>query len=151
VAFRRRAGAAAAALRVFAERELDARHRALEDEVLGARLAPAQLDDLVLAADRVGAAVEHVGDRQSAGEIAVDVDVGRERTRPRFPVIELTVVPPSLIESAAMCEWQSMMPGEMNLPAASTTSAPAGIGDVRADGRHLAVAQDDRSVWIDPL
>ena len=68
-----------------------------------------------------------------------------------IPVIELTVVPPSLIESAAMCEWQSMMPGEMNLPAASTTSAPAGIGDVRADCRHLAVAQDDRSVLDRPL
>ena len=44
-----------------------------------------------------------------------------------MPVIELTVVPPSLIESAAMCEWQSMMPGDTNLPAASTTSAPPGM------------------------
>ena len=33
-----------------------------------------------------------------------------------MPVIELTVVPPSLIESFAMCECASMMPGEMNLP-----------------------------------
>src|SRR5882672_10059589 len=45
-----------------------------------------------------------------------------------MPVIELTVVPPSLIESAAIWEWQSMMPGATNLPVASTTSAPAGIG-----------------------
>src|SRR5207247_1593091 len=44
-----------------------------------------------------------------------------------MPVIELTVVPPSLMESAAMCEWQSMIPGDTNLPAASTMSAPAGI------------------------
>ena len=43
-----------------------------------------------------------------------------------MPVIELTVVPPSLIESFAMCEWQSMMPGEMYSPEASMTSAPAG-------------------------
>ena len=64
-------------LRVLAERELDPRHRALEDDLLGARLAPAQLDHLVLAADRVGAAVQDVGDGQAAGEIAIDVDVGR--------------------------------------------------------------------------
>ena len=44
-----------------------------------------------------------------------------------IPVIELTVVPPSLIESAAICEWQSMMPGDTNLPVASTMSAPLGI------------------------
>ena len=44
-----------------------------------------------------------------------------------MPVIELTVVPPSLIESAAMCEWQSMMPGDTKRPVASTTSAPGGM------------------------
>ncbi len=43
-----------------------------------------------------------------------------------MPVIELTVVPPSLIESAAMCECASMMPGETKRPEASTTSAPDG-------------------------
>jgi hypothetical protein len=45
-----------------------------------------------------------------------------------MPVIELTVMPPSLIESAAMCECASMMPGDTNRPVASTTSAPAGTG-----------------------
>ena len=50
-----------------------------------ARLAPAQLDDRVLAADRVGAAVQDVGGRQAAGEVAIDVDVGRDRARPRMP------------------------------------------------------------------
>ena len=64
-------------LRIFAKRELDSRHRALEYDLFGSRLAPAQLDDLVLAADRIGAAVQHVGDGQAAGEVAVDVDVGR--------------------------------------------------------------------------
>ena len=44
-----------------------------------------------------------------------------------IPVIELTVVPPSLIESLAMCEWASMMPGDTNLPLTSIVSAPAGI------------------------
>ena len=43
-----------------------------------------------------------------------------------MPVIELTVVPPSLIESFAMCECASMMPGETKRPVTSTTSAPAG-------------------------
>ena len=43
-----------------------------------------------------------------------------------MPVIELTVVPPSLIASLAMCECASMMPGETNCPVASMTSAPAG-------------------------
>ena len=43
-----------------------------------------------------------------------------------IPVMELTVVPPSLIASLAMCECASMMPGEMNRPVTSTTSAPAG-------------------------
>ena len=47
------------------------------------------------------------------------------RTSP-MPVIELTVVPPSLIESAAMCECASMMPGETKRPDASMTSAPGG-------------------------
>ena len=68
-----------------------------------------------------------------------------------MPVIELTVVPPSLMASLAMCEWQSMMPGETNLPVPSTTSAPAGIGDVRADRGDLAVAQQDGAVRDRPL
>src|SRR5262249_10161467 len=38
---------------------------------------PAQLDHIVLAADRVGAAVQHVRRRHAAREIAIDVDVGR--------------------------------------------------------------------------
>ena len=64
-----------------------------------------------------------------------------------MPVIELTVVPPSLIESAAMCECASMMPGETNRPAASTMSAPCGNRRVgAADGGDLAVAQDDGPV-----
>ena len=63
-----------------------------------------------------------------------------------MPVIELTVVPPSLIASLAMCECASMMPGETNLPVTSMTSAPAGIADVGADRRDLAVAQDDGAV-----
>ena len=64
-----------------------------------------------------------------------------------MPVIELTVVPPSLIESAAMCECASMMPGVTKRPFASTTSAPAGMSvPGSADGGDLAVAQDDHAV-----
>ena len=44
-----------------------------------------------------------------------------------MPVIELTVVPPSLIASLAMCECASMSPGETNWPVVSMISAPAGI------------------------
>jgi hypothetical protein len=43
-----------------------------------------------------------------------------------IPVIELTVVAPSLMASLAICECASMMPGDTNLPAASTSVAPAG-------------------------
>src|SRR5262249_49094282 len=69
--------AAAAAPWGPAKRELDARHRALEREILGPRLAPSQLDDVVLAADRIRAAVQDVGGGDAASEIAVDVDVAR--------------------------------------------------------------------------
>src|SRR5262249_52544162 len=44
------ARAAARPLRILAERELDAGHRPFEGEVFGARLSPAQLDHVVLAA-----------------------------------------------------------------------------------------------------
>src|SRR5262249_10307806 len=71
------AGAAARALGVLAERELDAGQRTLEREILGARFSPAQLDHVVLAADRVRAPVQHVRRRQAAGQIAVDVDIAR--------------------------------------------------------------------------
>ena len=50
--------------------------RAFEEQVFAALLAPAQLDDRVAAADRVARAVQHVGDRDAAGELAIDVDVG---------------------------------------------------------------------------
>ena len=63
-----------------------------------------------------------------------------------MPVIELTVVPPSLIESAAMCEWQSMIPGETNLPAAVDDLGAGRHRHVRADRGDLAAAQDDRAV-----
>src|SRR4030095_8274872 len=63
-------------LRGLAEGGLDGKHGALEEQVFTALLAPAQLDDRVAAADRVGAAVQHVGNRQPAGEVAIDVDVG---------------------------------------------------------------------------
>ena len=62
--------------RVLAERELDARRRAFEDQPARV-LAPAQLDHLVLAADRIGAAVQHVGHGQAAGEVAINRHIGR--------------------------------------------------------------------------
>ena len=64
-----------------------------------------------------------------------------------MPVIELTVVPPSLIASLAMCECASMMPGETNLsgdvdrPRRRPESSTFG-----ADRGDLAVAQHDRAV-----
>ena len=63
-----------------------------------------------------------------------------------MPVMELTVVPPSLIASFAMCECASMMPGDTNCPVVSITSAPDGIVDVRADSCNLAVAENDGAV-----
>src|SRR4029453_4724633 len=71
------AGASSWTLGVFAEGEFDPGHRAFDREILRACLAPPQLDDVVLAADRIRAAVQHVGRRHAAGEVAVDVDVGR--------------------------------------------------------------------------
>ena len=50
---------------------------------------------------------------------------------------------PSLIESAAMCEWQSITPGVTNLPVASSTVAPAGAGDVLADRGDLAAVDQN--------
>ena len=47
-----------------------------------------------------------------------------------IPVMELTVVPPSLIESFAMCVCASITPGEMKRPETSTTSAPGGTSTV---------------------
>ncbi len=63
--------------RVLAERELQARHAGVEHHVLGARFPPAQLDDGVGAADRVGAAVEHAGHGDAARQVPVDVHVER--------------------------------------------------------------------------
>jgi hypothetical protein len=146
----RRAGAAAAALGIFAERELDARHRALEDEVLRTGLAPAQFDHLILAANRVGAAVEHVRDRQAAGEVAVDVDVGRRehvldpghRAHRRAPFVDR--VGGDVRVAVDDARRDELAGGVDDLGA-------GGNGDVRADCRHLAVAQDDRSVLNRPL
>ena len=63
-----------ALLRVLAERELDSRWRVSEDEILGFA-TPAQLDDLVLTADRVRRAVEDVRHREPTRELPVDRDV----------------------------------------------------------------------------
>ncbi len=68
-----------------------------------------------------------------------------------MPVIELTVVPPSLIESAAMCEWQSMMPGETNLPVPSTTSAPAGTATFAPTAAILPPRSTMVPFWIVPF
>src|ERR1700722_12861388 len=43
-----------------------------------------------------------------------------------MPTMADTETLPSLILSAAMCEWQSIMPGITNLPETSTTVASAG-------------------------
>src|SRR5690606_28871236 len=56
--------------------ELDALRRALEEQIVGVR-APAELDDGVLPADRVRAAVQDVHGGDAAGERTVDADVIR--------------------------------------------------------------------------
>ena len=61
-------------LGIFAEGELDSGHRAFERQ-LRRGLAPAQLDDDGLAADRIGAAMQNIRGRDAASEIAIDVDV----------------------------------------------------------------------------
>src|SRR5690606_5038245 len=53
---------------VLAERELDRLRRALEEELSGLVHPPARLDDRALAADRVRAAVEDLGDGHTTGE-----------------------------------------------------------------------------------
>ncbi len=88
-------------------------------EVLG-RAAPANLDDRVLAADRVGRAVQLVGRGQAAGELAVPVDVvgidRRRRCAPRrcWPASH-SLTPPSM----PVWLWQSIRPGVTCLPVAS--------------------------------
>ena len=63
------------------------------------------------------------------------------------PTIDVTDTLPSLTPpSTAMCEWQSMMPGMTNLPAASITVAPLGHGRRCADRGDLAVADEDRAL-----
>ncbi len=61
-------------------------------------------------------------------------------------VIELTVVPLSLRESVAMCEWASMSPGVTNLPETSTTSAPVGM----ATSAPTAAIRPSRSRTVPP-
>ncbi len=63
-------------LGILAQGKLDPGRSALENEAARV-LAPAQLDDLVLAADRVRAPVQDVRNRQAAREVAMDRDVGR--------------------------------------------------------------------------
>ena len=63
-----------------------------------------------------------------------------------MPVIELTVVPPSLIESLAMCEWQSMMPGRDELPGHVHDVGAGRDVDVGAHCRDLPVAEEDGAV-----
>ena len=58
-------------LHVLAQRKLDAGRRGLELDRFRP-LAKPQLDDGVLAADRVGGAVQQIGHSQSAGELAQD-------------------------------------------------------------------------------
>jgi hypothetical protein len=53
---------------------------------------------------------------------------------------------PSLMPSAAMCEWQSMMPGITNCPPASMILASGGMHHLFAHFRDFSVANQDRSV-----
>ena len=65
--------------------------------------------------------------------------------------MELTVVPPSLMESLPMCEWQSIRPGETNRPGHVNDLGIGRDGDVRADRGNLAVAKKDGAVRDRPL
>ncbi len=89
--------------------------------------------------------MEDAGHGQAAGEVAVDVDVGRVEHVQTF-VIELTVVPPSLIESMAMCECSSTMPGRDELAGRVDDLGAGGDFEIRADGRDPAVADNHGSV-----
>ena len=86
--------------------------------------APAQLHDRVLAADRVGRAVQDVGRRRPARELAVDRDVERvddvlDPHLGRDGVRALV----DLCRRLPVCEWQSMMPG-VDVLAARRRSRP---------------------------
>src|ERR1035438_1699268 len=54
-----------------------------------------------------------------------------------MPTMEDTATAPSLMLSAAMCEWQSMMPGITNWPPASITRAPSGTSTFSLASRIL--------------
>src|SRR6267378_3404250 len=83
-------------LGIFTQSELDSRQCAFERQSRG-RLAPAELDHDGLPADGIGVAME-----------------------------ETETLPSLTLPSMAMCEWQSMIPGMTNCPAASMTWASLG-------------------------
>ena len=87
-----------------------------------AGFAVLELDDRVLAADGVGAAVQQPGGGDPAGEGAVDLHVVAELTTSRTRTSgttdsENSLTPPEM----AKCEWVSMIPGMTNMPSASMT------------------------------
>ena len=136
-------------LRVLAERELDALRRADEQEVVGPA-APAPLDDLVLAADRVGRAVQHVGRRRAAGELAVDRHVegvdhvadahlGRDVVRALVHVAVDRRVRVGVDDA-----------GRDVLAAAVDLDGSGRRGEPLPDGRDLAVDDDEVRVLEDP-
>ena len=99
--------------------------------------APAPLDDLVLAADRVGRAVQDVRGRRAAGELAVDRDVeGSQHVADADLGRDVVRALVDVASSMAVCECASMMPGVTCLPRPSISRAPAGAAS--AAGRRAA-------------
>ena len=139
-------------LRVLAQGELDPRERAFEEQVLRTGLAPAQLDDGVLAADRVGAAVQDVRSRQAAGEVAIDADVGRvedvlhARHRADGGAAFVDRVHGDVRVGVDQA-WRDELARDVN-DVCPRRYLDATTG---ADSGDLAVAQDDGAVGDDPL
>ena len=116
-------------LRVLAERELDARRARPRRAGRRARRPSATSTICVLAADRVGGAVQHVGRRSCRPRAR-----GRSRRRTgsitsRMRTSAVTLCVPSLTSpSTAVCECASMMPGVTCLPRPSISSGARGRG-----------------------
>ena len=125
--------------------------RPVADDQVAARLAVSQLDDGILAADRVGRPVEQPGRRRPAGQRPVDRDVvardhvldpdlGHDRQAP-------------LVDAPLDGDVRVRVddPGHRDQPGASMTVTPAGAVTSCADRLDLAVLDQDRALGDRPL
>jgi hypothetical protein len=141
-----RLGAGGHVLRVLAESELDPRHRAVELDLVGPGLAPSQLDHLVLPADGIRAAVQHVGRRRAARQVAIDVDVGRVEhvLHARHRAHRRAAFVDGVVRDVRVCVDDAR---RNELSGGVDDLGAGGHRDVRANGGDLPVPKQHRAIW----